>query len=194
MPFTTGGLFLFESSLFIDLYSDLSDWGRVREKVMDQNLLQLRSLSSSQKISGQICSRLKTLSSHEIEYFRQTSDLEKGYLLWLSLCRTHLFIREFATEVLRERYITRRPDIPPEEFDIFFNAKAEWDDNLDRIKTATRLKLRQVLFRMMREAQLITPQHQILPAIISIELADLLSAQNKHDLYFFPVKQSDIRG
>ncbi|WP_198145992.1 DUF1819 family protein [Desulfonatronovibrio magnus] len=193
MSFTTGGLFIFESSMFIDLYSDLPDWDRVRKKVMDQNLLQLRSSASSQKISGQICSRLKTLSSNEIEYFRHTSDLEKGYLLWVGVCRAHQFIREFATEILRERYITFRPDIPHEEFDMFFNAKAEWDDSLDRIKPATRLKLRQVLFRMMREAQLITAQHQILPAIISSELADLLAAQQKQDLYLLHVRPIFLR-
>lgn len=194
LNFTTGGLFLSESSVFVDLYLELSDWKKVRKKVMDDNLLQVRTVSSSQKISGQICARLKNLTSKQLAYFPQASEQEKGYLMWLAVCRTYLFIREFAVEVLRENFINLRPEISYEDFDIFFNARAQWDDNLDKIKPATRLKLRQVLFRMMREAQLITDQRQILPVVLSSSLASLLFEDNAQDLYVFPVMESDLKG
>ncbi len=188
LNFTTGGLFISESSLFVNLYLKLSDWNEVRKKVIDDNLLQVRTVSSSQKISGQICTRLKRLSSKEIAWFARASELEKGYLLWIGACRTYLFIREFAVEVLRENFINLLPEISHEDFDIFFNARSQWDDDLDKIKPATRLKLRQVLFRMMREARLITDELKILPAVMSSDLASIIFERDGQDMYVFPMK------
>lgn len=174
--------------MFVNLYLELSDWNQVRKKFIDDNLLQVRIVSSSQKISGQICTRLKNLTSKELKYFSRATELEKGYLLWVAVCRTNLFIREFAVEVLRENFINLRPEISYEDFDIFFNARAEWDDKLDKIKPATRLKLRQVLFRMMREAQLISNELKIFPAVMSSELASIISEQDIQDMHVFPTK------
>ena len=188
LNFTTGGLFISESSLFINLYLELSDWNQVRKKVMNDNLLQMRTISSSQKISGQICIRLKSLFSKEISWFARASELEKGYLLWIAVCRTNLFIREFAVEILRENFINLRPEISYEDFDIFFNARSQWDDDLDKIKPATRLKLRQVLFRMMREARLISDELKILPAVMSSDLASIIRKRDSQDMYLFPMK------
>ena len=191
LNFTTGGLFISESSLFANLYLELCDWNQVRKKVIDDNLLQVRTVSSSQKISGQICTRLKNLASKQLAYFPQASEMEKGYLLWVAVCRTNLFIREFAVEVLRENFINLRPEISHEDFDIFFNARSQWDDDLDKIKPATRLKLRQVLFRMMREARLITDELKILPAVMSSDMASIISERDGQDMYVFPIKVWD---
>ena len=194
MSFTTGGLFISESSMCVDLYLEIKDWGKVRKKVMDENLLQTRTIRSSKLICSMICPRLKTLSLNELTSFARATEQEKGYLLWVATCRTYLFIREFAVEVLREKFINLRPEITYEDFDIFFNARAEWNEGLERLTQATRLKLRQVLFRMMKEAQLVTDRLQILPAVIGPRLATLISEQDRWDLYVFPAMESEMKG
>jgi len=68
------------------------------------------------------------------------------------MCRTYLFVREFLLEVIQERYLSFRLDLPLETFDSFLDAKAEWDDGLTGLSQTTRMKLRQILFRIMREA------------------------------------------
>ena len=177
--------------MFANLYLELCDWNQVRKKVMDDNLLQMRTFSSSQKVSGQICTRLKSLTANELEYFSRATELEKGYLLWVAICRAYLFIREFAVEIIREKHISMQPGISHEDFDIFYNTKSQWDDVLDKIKPSTRLKLRQVLFRMMREARLISDELKILPAVMSSDLASIISEQDSQDMYVFPMKVWD---
>ena len=51
----------------------------------------------------------------------------------------------------------------------FFNQKAEWHDELDRIAHATQVKVRQIIFKMMREAGLLTEDHIINPVVLSAQ-------------------------
>ena len=89
-------------------------------------------------------------------------------------------------EVLRERYLSFHLDLPLEAFDILFAAKAEWDDGLDGISASTRAKLRQVLFRIMREAHVVSDDNRIQSAIISSQLKRMLEADCPADIILLP--------
>ena len=91
----------------------------------------------------------------------------KANLLWVAVCRRYPFIREFATEVLREHFLVLRRRLVFADFDHFLNAKALWHAELDDIAKSTQLKLRQNLFRMLREADLLSDQYEIHPAQLS---------------------------
>ena len=77
-------------------------------------------------------------------------------------CRAYRFVREFATEVMRERTLSLKLDLPLETFDVLLAAKAEWNERLATITPMTRAKLRHILFRIMREASIISDDHRIL--------------------------------
>ena len=57
--------------------------------------------------------------------------------------------REFAEEVLRERFLTLAGTVTYEDYDSFYRAKAMWHDELAAVTDQSYRKLRQVLFRMM---------------------------------------------
>ena len=95
-------------------------------------------------------------------------------------------MREFAVEVLRERYLSYQMDLPLEAFDVFWGRKAEWDEGLESISQSTRLKLRQILFRMMREAGVLTENNTIQMVYLSKRLQDLIADSNREDLLVFP--------
>jgi hypothetical protein len=76
--------------------------------------------------------------------------------------------------------------LPLETFDIFFEAKAEWDDGLAAISDSTRSKLRQIMFRMMREASIISAENRIQSTYLSAPLRNLIEATNPRDLSVFP--------
>lgn len=191
MSFTTGTLLQQESVKLAELYLDYGDWDDVRDKVIAENLLQTRTLNTLKRVCSEVISRLRTLRQDELAFLVEASYQEQAYLLWVAVCRRYQFIADFAVEVLRERYITLKSDLTHEEFDAFFNQKSEWHAELDKLTPATREKLRQVLFKMLREVDLLTAGNMINAAMISPRLLELLRHGN-HMLYF-PIFEADLK-
>lgn len=194
VSFTTGSLFLHESVALAGLYLELGQWKTLRDRVINENLLQARTLSSLERVCREVISRLKTLNAEELEFLVRSGHQEQGYLLWLAICRRYRFIADFAVEVVRERYITLKADLSHEVFDSFFDHKAEWHPELEKIQPSTRKKLRQVLFRMLGEADLLTADHMIAPPMLTPELIHLISRGNQQELLYFPAFESDLKG
>ncbi len=193
MAFTTGGLFYRESVTLAMLFFELNDWDPVKEKVLSENLLQSRTLNTSKRQCREIISRLKTLDQKELDLLISGSTQEQKYLLWLAVCRHYRFIAEFAEEVIRERYIGLKHDLQYEEFDFFFNKKSEWHPELEEIKPTTRNKLRQVLFKILREAELLTVRNTINASMLSQRLLSAIPRKRRKDVFLFPVFESDIK-
>lgn len=192
LSFTTGGLFINESAMAADLYLKARDWRHVRDRIRSENLLQVRTAAAALRISKEVVARLEHLTDNEIDALTQGTARERGYLLWVAVCRRYAFIRDFATEVLREYFITLRQSLALKDFDAFFNGKAMWHEELDKTAVTTQLKLRQNLFRMMREADLLSESNVIQPAILPVALATLLTANGRDALSVFPISDSDI--
>lgn len=194
MSFTTGGLFHRESVTLAMIYLETGDWNIVREKVISKNLLQHRTLSAAKRSCREIISRLKTLDTRELELIVDGHSQEQKNILWIAICRRYEFISDFAVEVIRERYISLKTDLHHEDFDSFFNRKSEWHVELDKIRPTTRNKLRQVLFKILREADLLTVHNTINAAMISAKLLKAIPHGRRRDVSFFPAFESDVRG
>lgn len=193
MSFSTGGLFLQESIVIVDLFHGIKDWDDVRSKVDTDNLLQARTVSTAKRTSREAISRLKCLSGYELDFFTDAPSEEQAYILWLAICRHYKFMAEFAVEVLHERFVTLKGDLNYIDFDTFYDHKAEWSDTLEKIKPSTRDKLRQVLFRMMREANLIGQKHDIRSALLSPHLIQLISKGNSDEFSYLPIYENDVK-
>lgn len=175
------------------LHRDLGDWNSVRDKVVSENLLQTRTLNTLKRVCREVISRLRTMNPGELEFLVEGSHQEQAYLLWLAVCRRYRFIADFAVEVLRERYITLKSDLTYGDFDSFFNRKSEWHPELDEITLATRRKLRQVLFKMLREADLLTADNVIHAAMLSPNLLDLIHQCSRRDVLYLPAFESEVK-
>jgi hypothetical protein len=193
MSFTTGGLFHRESVKLAGLYLEFRDWIVVRNKVIDENLLQARTLNTQKRICREVISRLKKFNIEELRFLIDANRQEQIYLLWIAACRRYKFIADFAIEVLRERFITLKTDLNHKDFDSFLNRKSEWHTELDEIRPATRNKLRQVLFKMLHEADLLTADNMINVTMLNPKLIDLVVHVNRRDLLYFPIFESDLK-
>ena len=143
--------------------------------------------ASNRRTLREIVNRISTLTDDELEYFVSEADrTDRQAILWLATCRAYRFVREFAVEVIRERYMSYQLDLPMESFDILLDAKAEWDDGLSALSRTTRPKLRQILFRMMREAGVISEENQIQTSILSGRMKSLIEEQYPAQLAIFP--------
>lgn len=194
LSFTTGGLFHHESIQLAALYLDKGDWNAVQNKVIAENLLQSRTINTLKRICCEVISRLKMLSLEELTFLTKANHQEQSYLLWIAVCRRYQFIADFALEVLNDRYITLKTDVRHEDFDSFFNQKAEWHAELDAIKPATQKKLRQVLFKILRDVGLINSKNIINAALLTPKLLDIILHGNRQDVLYFPVFETDLQG
>ncbi|MNF73485.1 hypothetical protein D3C84_554860 [compost metagenome] len=193
LSFTTGGLFLQEAPLVVERYLTLRDWKQTREQVRAENLLQVRTSAAATRISKELIARLELLDPEELEFLMDGSLREQGYLLWAATCRRYAFIRDFAREVLREHYLLMRRQLTTSDYDAFCNAKALWHAELDDLSASTHSKLRQNLFRMLRDADLISAQHQIQPVLITPALAHLLARHDNEQLLIFPATDHELK-
>ncbi len=187
MSFGTGGLFINESITVARLHLPGEEWDITLERAIAGGATTLPKTASNRRSLREICKRVGSLTDEERNFLTNEADRpDQEALLWLSMCRTYRFVREFLLEVIQERYLSFRLDLPLEAFDSFFDAKAEWDDGLTGLSQTTRLKLRQILFRIMREAGIIDKSGQIRQAYLSSRLKGLIYAKNPDEILYFP--------
>ena len=92
--------------------------------------------------------------------------------------------------MLRERFLTLAGTVTYKDYDSFYRAKAMWHDELEEVTELSYKKLRQVLFKMMTEAGLLTVQGGIEPAILSARVAEFLTERTPSEIRFFPTREA----
>lgn len=188
LSFTTGGLLTREAAILAPVYAKLRDWAKVRDVAVEENLLQTRTHSTGVRRVRETVNRLSVLSDRELEILADVTTTERGHLMWAAACRRYELIGEFAEEVLRERFLTLAGTMSYEDYDTFYRAKAMWHDELDDVTDLSYKKLRQVLFKMMVEAGLVTKQGAIEPVLLSARVTDCLTERSPSDIRFFPTR------
>ena len=88
----------------------------------------------------------------ERSFFRDADTQDQAMITWVSVCRTYDFIGTFASTILIDSYASYRLELGHADFDFFFEEQIQWHSELEEVTETTRKKLRQILFRMMREA------------------------------------------
>ena len=194
MSFTAGALLYRESITVSDLYAELADWDAVRMRVIAENRLQTRTVSATKRVYREVSARLQTLTRAEMEILRDGTHAEQGYVLWLAICKRYRLVHDFAIEVVREKYLRLDFELAYEDFDVFYHAKADWHPEVESVEPSTRAKLRQILFRMMREAEILSSQVRILPAILTPRLVAAIQQDLPAHLAIFPVSDAELKG
>jgi hypothetical protein len=193
MSFTTGGLFLRESIEVAEMYLQDPDWETVRERALEENVLQFRKISSAKRSLQEVLKRLWHLEEEELEFLVNTTPKNQKQLLWIAICKTYRFIRDFAVEVIRDKFLKLDMEIGYSDFDIFYFNKAEQDPHLEELTELTRKKCRTVLFQIMREVEIITVNGLIIPTMFSYQLIDVIKDYDSEYLYAFPITEGDIQ-
>lgn len=168
------------------LHENGERWDDTIARAMTEGATTLPKAASNRRTLREIVNRISCLTEDERGLLIDADRHEQEALLWLAACRAYRFMREFAVEVLQERLLSYRPELSLESFDHFFDGKAEWDDGLAQISPSTRAKLRQVMFRVMREAGVIDASDTIRPAYLSSRLHALIARHDEDDLFVFP--------
>ena len=152
-----------------------------------------RTATAATRISKELIARLELLDFEELEVLIESNLRDRAYLLWVAACRRYTFVRDFAKEVLRENFLVLRRQLSVADYEAFVSGKALWHDELDELAPSTQRKLRQNLFRMLREAELVCEQLLIQPTVLTPQLARLLARRGIDELLVFPASDQEIK-
>ena len=187
MSFTSGGLFLNECVDLASRYLETHDWDVTISQLQADGLTSSPKQKSKRRILRELVNRLETLSEEELRFLVEEADRQdQGLLIWLSVCRAYRLVREYTLEIVQDRHLAYQLDLSTHSFDLFFEHKAEWDENLASASASTRIRLRQVVFKIMREVGIISEQNRIQNSYLSPQMRQQIEANNPADLAVFP--------
>lgn len=193
MSFTAGALLHRASVLLAESYSSKRNWSAVRSEALESNLLQTRTRNTAKRRLLEVLSRLRTLTPEQLQIVVDGSMDEQQHVLWLAICKRYRFIFDFATEVVREHYLDLAPELTRGDFDMFFNAKAAWHLELEALASSTRDRLRQTLFKMLREVGFLSNDRTVNPVILTPRVVRAVIADSANLLAIYPASEADLR-
>lgn len=168
------------------LYLDLGDWNAVRRQVVKDNLYQLNAESSRKRVAGELIKRLRTLTEDEIRFLVDSFGDDQSAMLWVSVCRTYQFVSDLSANVLRDSYGSGIPTYTEGAFEAFFEQETEMHPELSRLTEAGRKKMRNQVFRMLVECDLVTEDGTITPLHPSPAFVSAIDVEHIGDLDLFP--------
>ena len=192
LSFGTGGLHLDEAIALACLHSSPDTWNETIAKAVVAGIFQSKRSSSAKRVLREIGKKLRTLSERELSMLIDGNRDDQKALMWIATCRAYRLIAEFAFEVVVSRHASFVPDLTYDDFDAFFERKADWAGELHSITASTRAKLRAVLFRLMREADILSAENQLLSASFSLSLLAYLQEIGGGDLGYFPEPRGGV--
>ena len=187
MSFTASCLRCRETSVIASLFLRLADWKEVHDEVLRHNVLQIRTASSQRRFFTEIKHCLECLTAEEMQILASKNSADAGVVLWLAVCRCYKFIGEFAQEVIHEKYVSFQKNIDDSDYALFFERKSSLHPELLAMKDSTRKKIKQMLFKLLRECAIIGHDNEILATYFSREIFRLLSPD---DFLFYPTREN----
>lgn len=150
-----------------------------------ENVLQSRTESSAKRVGRELILRLQALSNDELVRMVSATVEGRKVWLWIAVCRSYRLIREFAVEVVRERYLSgNREPLGYGDFDAFYERKAWASDELSHASELTRRKIRQKAFRLLAEAGLVTDKRNVQGVLIDEKTLAAIPAE---EYMYFPM-------
>lgn len=192
LSFTSTALGLTESINVAEVYLGCHDWDMTKEIIKKENTLQSRTITRNTRVAWEIIHRLSLLTNDQLEILVEGSLEEQRLLLWFAICNYYTIIREFAVEVLHEKFLVLDMHLDEDDYHAFIIRKADWHPELDKITESTQYKLRWVLFKMMREAGLLSEDNDIIRVIPSARLSQALQPKAEFAYRIYPAFPSEF--
>lgn len=171
---------VYETNEVVQKYLEYKDWNKVRELVVDENIMQKQSLSSRKRVLIELKRRIESLTPYQLEYMKESSSADLRTLTFLSILKTYRFIFEFMTEVISKKVLMFDYKILNSDYESFYESKKFGIHQLESITKNTEYKLKQVLFKILEEAGLIdtTRNKNIQKPHLSNEVCELIIKDN----------------
>ncbi len=145
--------------------------------------------------SSEIKKRLSQLTDKELALFITGDLITQKQIAFLSICKSHTFIRDFTIEVLREKFLVFDYQITEGDYISFYRRKSEFHPEMDKLTETTQNKIKQVTFKMLEQAGIIDniKNRMIQPQLLDAAVIKAVASDNKNWLKVFFMSDIDIQ-
>lgn len=195
LSFTAVSFMINEMLKVAELYRDTKNWSTVKKEVLENNLLQKKTITTSKRMFPEFQQRIINLTEEELNLLVLGTYSEQKQMNLLAICKTYNFIYEFIVEVVRDKYLEFKNVIKGSDFDIFLEDKQSIDPELEELTSTTKAKLKDVTYKILIESELILDKKSgiIKPLIISEKVREIILKDNPNWLKIFLLSDSEIK-
>ncbi len=150
--------------------------------------------ATGKRILREVSKRLAFLSPKQIDLLVNGSlDVQKQ-LSYYAACRSHLFIRDFVVEVLKEKYLIFDYHVTEGDYRTFVRQKLEFHPEIESLSETTLKKIKQVTFKILEQAGIINnlKDKEIQPQFPDPEVCQTIAAVSPQWLKIFLLSEQDI--
>lgn len=177
----------------------LNDMIRVAEAARNEVTIDPVDIGNGNSKTGikklnEINKRIKNLTFKELNLLIDGDLITQRQIAFLSICKTHLFIRDFTVEVLREKLLVYDYQITEGDYLIFYRRKAELHPEMEKLTEITQNKIRQVTFKILEQAGILDDVKNkiIQPPLLEQNIINAIADEDKEWLKIFLMSDIDI--
>lgn len=150
--------------------------------------------STGRRVYRELNNWLNVLTEEEINILKGDSFKAQNEIAFLAVCKYYKLIREFVVEVVREKYLVFDYELTEGDYLSFIRRKAETYSEFDKLTEKTQNKIKQVMFRILDQANIIdnTKTKIIQPQLLELETRSAVLNDNQEFMKFFLLSDIDI--
>lgn len=156
LTFTAGSAMLNEMHAVAEALVECGgDWDKTKEITFRDNLMEKNKRSTNVRLFSLMKQRISTLNEEELQLLVDGNMATRRCIVLLAICKAHPFIFDFINENVREGFYDLHEKVTYANFNEFYNEKKYIHPELEQITELTVAKMRQVIFRIMEQTELI---------------------------------------
>lgn len=150
LSLTSGALLYEETSIYVQAIQNIDDYIMGREEI-SYFVIPVNSEASKKKLRSVIRKRLEQLNVEYLSFFREKAqEKDKKIILFLSVCKLHSILAEFAIEVVYQKWKIFDYKLEPYDFSYFLSQKLGAEE-LDTISEKSKYKISQVTILIFKQ-------------------------------------------
>jgi hypothetical protein len=171
-------------------------WDAAKARILATNALQCRTATSAIRMEREMRQRLQLLTRPQLALLVEAPAEDRAAIAWLAACKHSAFVFDFAVMVLRDKLGVHDPVLRLSDYETFVELQSVSHLELGALTPSSKVKVRRVLFLMLTESGLISPDtaatHRIHRPVLSPAVAQAIGADSPRWLAAFLVPESEI--
>ena len=170
----------------IDIESDLPD----------ANVIMRRDKSeTNRRVFLELVRRMQALTTQQRKILTTLDADGKAQLAFLAICKAYPLIYDFVVEVVREKFVVLDFILTDANYQTFINRKSELHDELLEFSPSTLKKGRQVIWRILEQAGMITDttERKIIPQFVHPKVVQVIKSEDPGLLKIFLYSDHQIK-
>lgn len=161
----------------------------IRDKVMSENLFQLKNETRLRRTFNYVYKRLESLPEGAVQLLVKVDNDNAKLLTLISIMNTDKLFFEFVYEVYRGKIILGEKTIEDRDMNVFFGDKAAQSEEVSSWTEAAVTKLKRCYLKNLADAGLLesTKTREIKHALVNYRIEELL-ANNGMSAYISAIK------